>query len=107
MWHRIRLGGGAFEAAAEQDNFLCRMKDWVVNSGYASGESGRKFIRTGMPTTSCGAYSLSCHEVGLAALTVSESVVVLLGEDMRKEVGDPLLALLRHAQVPQAVADIR
>ena len=45
MWHRIRLGGGAFEAAAEQDNFLRRMKDWVVNEAFESSKLGIRLRR--------------------------------------------------------------
>ena len=39
-WHRIRLGGSAFEAAAEQDNFLRRMNDWAVRRAFESSKLG-------------------------------------------------------------------
>ena len=39
-WHRIRLGGGTFESAAEQQYFVSRISDWIEKRSAALSQLG-------------------------------------------------------------------
>jgi hypothetical protein len=39
-WHRIRLGGGAFESASEQQYFVNRISDWIEKRSAALSQLG-------------------------------------------------------------------
>jgi len=45
-WHRIRLGGGAFESASEQQYFVNRISDWIEKRSAALSQLGVS-LRTG------------------------------------------------------------